>query len=598
MARYSVNNYTVETLLSDIKSGNIAIPEMQRPFVWDSSKVRDLVDSLYKGFPVGYIIVWQNPDVKLKDGTKSIGKKVLIDGQQRITAMAAAIVGQEVLDDHYKWKRIAIAFNPLEEKFEVANNAILKSAKWIPDIAPVLEPAFDSFSFVMEYCQKNEIEDQMPQVNKIINHLRSIQNNSLGVITLDSRLDIDSVTDIFIRINSKGVVLSQADFAMSKISSNETYGGNITRKTIDYFCHLLESPEDLKDIKNNDRAFAALPEFDAIKWAASKNDPIYKTSYTDILRVAFTYKFKRGRLADLVSLLSGRDFETREFKVEIEEDSFAQLHEAVLQSVNQTNYERYLMIVRSAGIVRKSLVRSQNVLNFGYALYLALRERKIDSNTIEKIVRRWIALSILTGRYSASPESSFDYDIKRFFAYDDPMEYLKLTEAGELSDAFWDVNLVQRLNTSVASSPYFNMYLVAQVKAHDRGFLSAQVDVESMLENRGDIHHLFPKNYLTKHSIPQAQYNQIANYVFLQQEINIKIGDKAPDAYMKEVYEQCCTKQPVYGCITDEDELRRNLTQNCIPDGFESMSIGDYDRFLEERRKLMAQKIRNYYFSL
>lgn len=598
MARYSVNNYTVETLLSDIKSGNIAIPEMQRPFVWDSSKVRDLVDSLYKGFPVGYIIVWQNPDVKLKDGTKSIGKKVLIDGQQRITAMAAAIVGQEVLDDHYKWKRIAIAFNPLEEKFEVSNNAILKSAKWIPDIAPVLEPAFDSFSFVMEYCQKNEIEDQMPQVNKIINHLRSIQNNSLGVITLDSRLDIDSVTDIFIRINSKGVVLSQADFAMSKISSNETYGGNITRKTIDYFCHLLESPEDLKDIKNNDRAFAALPEFDAIKWAASKNDPIYKTSYTDILRVAFTYKFKRGRLADLVSLLSGRDFETREFKVEIEEDSFAQLHEAVLQAVNQTNYERYLMIVRSAGIVRKSLVRSQNVLNFGYALYLALRERKIDSNTIEKIVRRWIALSILTGRYSASPESSFDYDIKRFFAYDDPMEYLKLTEAGELSDAFWDVNLVQRLNTSVASSPYFNMYLVAQVKAHDRGFLSAQVDVESMLENRGDIHHLFPKNYLTKHSIPQAQYNQIANYVFLQQEINIKIGDKAPDAYMKEVYEQCCTKQPVYGCITDEDELRRNLTQNCIPDGFESMSIGDYDRFLEERRKLMAQKIRNYYFFL
>lgn len=598
MARYSVNNYTVETLLSDIKSGNIAIPEMQRPFVWDSSKVRDLVDSLYKGFPVGYIIVWQNPDVKLKDGTKSIGKKVLIDGQQRITAMAAAIVGQEVLDDHYKWKRIAIAFNPLEEKFEVANNAILKSAKWIPDIAPVLEPAFDSFSFVMEYCQKNEIEDQMPQVNKIINHLRSIQNNSLGVITLDSRLDIDSVTDIFIRINSKGVVLSQADFAMSKISSNETYGGNITRKTIDYFCHLLESPEDLKDIKNNDRAFAALPEFDAIKWAASKNDPIYKTSYTDILRVAFTYKFKRGRLADLVSLLSGRDFETREFKVEIEEDSFAQLHEAVLQAVNQTNYERYLMIVRSAGIVRKSLVRSQNVLNFGYALYLALRERKIDSNTIEKIVRRWIALSILTGRYSASPESSFDYDIKRFFAYDDPMEYLKLTEAGELSDAFWDVNLVQRLNTSVASSPYFNMYLVAQVKAHDRGFLSAQVDVESMLENRGDIHHLFPKNYLTKHSIPQAQYNQIANYVFLQQEINIKIGDKAPASYMTEVYEQCRTKQPVYGCITDEDELHCNLAQNCIPVGFESMSIGDYDRFLEERRKLMAQKIRNYYFSL
>lgn len=126
MARYSVNNYTVETLLSSIKSDNIAIPEMQRPFVWEAWKVRDLIDSLYNGFPVGYIIEWQNPDVKMKDGSMAIGKRVLIDGQQRITAMTAAIVGKDVLDDHYKWKRIAIAFNPIEEKFEVANNTIRK----------------------------------------------------------------------------------------------------------------------------------------------------------------------------------------------------------------------------------------------------------------------------------------------------------------------------------------------------------------------------------------------------------------------------------------------------------------------------------------
>ena len=188
MARYTVNNYTVENLLANIKSGSIAIPEMQRPFVWDGSKVRDLIDSLYKGFPVGYIIVWQNPDVKLKDGTMSIGKQVLIDGQQRITAMAAAIVGNEVLDDHYKWRRIAIAFNPQEEKFEVSNNAIRNSSKWIPDISPVLEPAFDSFSFVMEYCQKNDIPEQMSQINSIVNKLRGIQNNSLGVITLANDL--------------------------------------------------------------------------------------------------------------------------------------------------------------------------------------------------------------------------------------------------------------------------------------------------------------------------------------------------------------------------------------------------------------------------
>ncbi len=598
MACYSVNNYTVDTLLSNIKAGDIAIPEMQRPFVWNSTKVRDLMDSLYKGFPVGYIIVWQNPKVKLKDGTTAIGKKVLIDGQQRITAMAAAIVGREVMDDHYKWRRIAIAFNPQEEKFEVANNAILKSSKWIPDIALVLDPSFDTFSFVVKYCQDNEIPSQMSQINTIINKLRGIQNNSLGVITLAEDLDIDSVTNIFIRINSKGVVLSQADFAMSRISSNEEYGGNITRKTIDYFCHLMESPEDLKDIKNNDAAFSSLPEFEAIKWAAEKNSPIYKTSYIDILRVAFTYKFKRGRLSDLVSLLSGRDFETREFKIEIEEESFRYLHDAVMQTVNKNNYERYLMIVRSAGIVRKSLIRSQNVLNFGYALYLALRERHTDSNKIEQIVRRWIALTILTGRYSGSAESWFDYDIKRFFSYDDPMEYLQITEAGELSDAFWTVNLIQRLDTSVASSPYFNMFLMAQVKAHDKGFLSTQVDIESMLENRGDIHHLFPKKYLTSNGVSQAQYNQVANYVYLQQEINIKISDAAPCVYMAEVLKQCETKRPVYGSIVETNNLRENLKQNCIPDGFDHMDIKDYPTFLEARRKLMAQKIRDYYWAL
>ena len=598
MARYEVNNYAVETLLNNIKTEDIAIPEMQRPFVWDSTKVRDLMDSLYKGFPVGYIIVWQNPKVKLKDGTTSVGKKVLIDGQQRITALAAAIVGKKVLDDHYKWKRIVIAFNPIEEVFEGSNPAIQKSSWWIPDISKVFETTFDPFDFVMNYCEKNNIKDQMSKVNAVITKLRSIQDNRLGVISLNEDLDIDSVTDIFIRINSKGVVLSQADFAMSKISSNEVYGGNLIRKTIDYFCHLLESPEDLKEIQANDTEFASKPEFDAIKWAAGKVNPIYKAAYTDLLHVAFTYKFKRGKLADLVSLLSGRDFKTREFKIEIEEDSFSKLHDAVLHTINKTNYERFLMIIESAGIVKSSLIRSQNALNFSYALYLALRERKIKDNIIEKIVRRWVVLSILTGRYSSSPESGFDYDIKRFFAYDDPTEYLKVTEAGELSDAFWNVMLLQKLDTSVASSPYFKIFLAAQAKVHDKGFLSEHVEVESMLENRGDIHHLFPKKYLTKHKLERGMYNQIANYVFLQQEINIKISDDAPCIYMQEVVNQCKTKKPVYGGIIDKAVLAENLRQNCIPDGFENMDINDYQEFLIRRRKLMAQKIREYYESL
>ena len=454
------------------------------------------------------------------------------------------------------------------------------------------------YNFVGEYCTKNDMPGQEPVVGNVITKLQGILNNRLGGISLNDDLDIDSVTDIFIRINSKGVVLSQADFAMSKISSDEVYGGNITRKTIDYFCHLLESPEDLRDIQANDSDFISTSEFHAIQWAAEKVNPIYKTSYTDILRVAFTYKFKRGKLADLVSLLSGRNFETREFNIEIEEHSFAALHDAVLHAVNQTNYERFLMIVKSVGIVRRSLIRSQNVLNFGYALYLALRERKVKDCIIEKIVRRWIVLSILTGRYSGSPESMFDYDIKRFFSYDNPEEYLKAAEAGDLSDAFWNVTLLQKLDTSVASSPYFNIFLAAQAKEHDKGFLSEHVEIENMLENRGDIHHLFPKKYLINHGLTKRAYNQIANYVFLQQEINIKIQDQAPCVYMKEILNQCESKRTVYGGITDRDILKENLRQNCIPEEFVAMDIADYTEFLQMRRKLMAQKIRAYYESL
>ena len=257
------------------------------------------------------------------------------------------------------------------------------------------------------------------------------------------------------------------------------------------------------------------------------------------------------------------------------------------------------MIVKSTGIIDSSLVRSDNVMNFGYILYLALREKKIDSVIIERAVRRWIVLAILTGRYSGSPESMFNYDITRFVDAADPITYIEQTEAGVLSDAFWSNVLITRLNTAVASSPFYNVYLMAQVKAGDKGFLSEQIDVKSMIEQRGDIHHLFPKQYLLNNGIKdKGMYNQIANYVFLQQEINIKISDDAPCTYMKKVFDQCQTKKPIYGGIVDEVELHRNLEQNCIPAGFEEMEISDYNNFLEMRRKLMAEKIRNYYFSL
>ncbi len=299
-----------------------------------------------------------------------------------------------------------------------------------------------------------------------------------------------------------------------------------------------------------------------------------------------------------MNLLSGRNFETRENVESIAEDSFKKLREGVEAFVNQTNFKRYLMIVRSTGIVDASLVRSQNVLNFGYILYLSLKTREIDANTIESLVRRWIVLSMLTGRYSGSAESAIDYDIKRF-TEQNPIQFVKTTEAGELSDAFWNTVLVQRLDTSVASSPYFLVYLMAQIKRNARGFLSKQITVQSLIEQRGDIHHIFPKKYLQKNGVDNRKdYNQIANYGYTQSEINIKIKDDAPCEYMARMKEQVNGGESCYGGIVDIDDLRANLAENCIPGEFMGMDVFDYQVFLDIRRKLMAQYIREYYESL
>ena len=155
MRRYEVNNISISTILANIDSGMIAIPEIQRPFVWKRSKVRDLLDSLYKGYPVGYIITWRNADTRLKDGSVAEGKQIIIDGQQRITALAASLNGKKVLNDQYKYIDIKIAFNPLKEEFQVTDVSHEKSDEWIPDISQLFENGFPQFKFISEYSAIN-----------------------------------------------------------------------------------------------------------------------------------------------------------------------------------------------------------------------------------------------------------------------------------------------------------------------------------------------------------------------------------------------------------------------------------------------------------
>ncbi|MDR2152969.1 MAG: DUF262 domain-containing protein [Helicobacteraceae bacterium] len=590
MQKYSVNQYLIETVLAWVKGNEIAIPEIQRPFVWDSSKVRDLMDSLYQGYPVGYLIVWKNPNVRLKDGRVSEGKKILIDGQQRITALTAAILGQYVINGVYERVKIKIAFHPIDEKFEVQNSAILKDKTWLPDISEVVNGSV--LKIVREYLKLNP-ETNEEKIEKSVASLVNIPKKQIGLVELSSDLDIETVTEIFIRINSKGVVLSQADFAMSKIASSAEYNGNELRKAIDYFCHLAVAPEFYKHIVDNDNEFAKTDFFRQMEWLKTENDDLYDPNYNDLIRVAFTSQFERGKLSDLVSLLSGRNFETRTFEDNIAEQSFAALRTGVGKFINETNFKRFLMIIKSAGFISSKLIRSKNALNFAYIVYLKLKELKYSESDIARYVCKWLVYSILTSRYSASPESYFDYDIKQISnrSFDD---ILKEKEEAELSDAYWNASLLQSLDTSVASSPYFLIFLVSQVKANDKGFLSKEILVRDLIAQRGDIHHLFPRDYLKKSGLERGGYNQIANYVYMQSEINIKIGNRSPKNY----FELAQNPDSKISGISTKSELLENLRMNCVPAEIMEMDLKDYQEFLEIRRKLMATKIKEYYLGL
>ena len=594
--RYSVTPHPIETILTWVKSGEIAIPEIQRPFVWDATKVRNLLDSLYLGYPVGYLIAWRNPTVKLKDGSSSSGKRILIDGQQRVTALMAAILGREVLTKEYQNVRIKIAFNPQEEKFEVSNPAIQKDPNWIPDIADIFHPSAKLLQITKAYVATNsEVDEDI--LFGTLEKLRKIVNNHVGIIELAEDLDIETVTEIFIRVNSAGAQLSQADFAMSKISVNETYGGNTLRKAIDYFCHMAVSPDFYTTIQKNDPVFCQTDFFQKMSWLQNENEDIYDPAYTDMLRVAFTTEFKRGKLQDLVALLSGRNFETKQFEESIVEDSFTRLKGSLLSFMNETHYKRFIMIIRSAGFIDSSLIGSQNALNSAYIVYLTLRALKTPDADIEQHVRKWFVFSVLTGRYSGSPESMFDYDIRQIHAQGFKTFSVSLY-AGQLSEAFWNASLPQEMDTSVASSPYFRVFQAAQIKLADKGFLSKDLSVRELVEVKSDVHHIFPKDYLKKQGFNRGQYNQIANYAVAQSEINIAIGNKEPAKYMNELKEQCQGEKKKYGNIIREEELNANLTMNCIPDGMEAMTAADYPSFLSKRRILMAQKIKTYFEGL
>lgn len=605
--KFTNTSITIKGLLGLIEAKDIAIPEIQRPFVWKNSQVRDLIDSLYKGFPTGYIILWKNPNVKLKDGTMSSGKKVIIDGQQRITALMTAVAARKIFNSEFKECRVKIAFDPFAaldylngnseaEIFAVQTPAHLKSKRWIPDISDIFGSQFSSWTFIPNYISENP-EMSGDNLQTVLNKLKGIETTQIGVIELSEKLDIDVVTDIFIRINSKGTPLSQGDFVMSKMAADEMHGGNTLRKIIDYFSHLSVVPTYYEFIKHNDTNFAATPYLSKLAWLAEDKETIYDPGCDDVIRIAFMHKLKRAKLSNLVQLLTGRDFETREFREEIVEDTFKQMYQGVLNVISQYNFTQFMIAIKAAGFISSKLVNSNMALDFAYTIHLLLQDSSVPVAERKRIVQKWYVMSVLTGRYSSSPESAFTRDIRQITEQGIPA-MLKSIEDATLSENFWHVAVPQNLTMTSTNNPTYLVYLAAQVYFNDSSLLSTNITVRELINLGGDVHHVFPKKYLIDNGFSKNLYNQDGNYAYIDRPVNECIGKKAPMVYFQEALAQCKTKQAVCGSIIDKELLYYNLEMNSIPTDIFNMDYQDYNRFLDERRAMMADKIRRYYESL
>lgn len=580
---YHVDNVTIEEILGWIKQGKIGLPEMQRPFVWSTAKVRDLIDSLYNGYPIGYIVTWQNPAIGLKNDSSSNNKEIIIDGQQRLTALKAALSGEKVVSQQYITKRIKISFKPSTGEFNTLNSAIEKDPLWINDISDIFKSDFNSYSYVTDNAKKLGMAPE--DLGATLQKLLAIRQSEIGDIKLGYNLSIGAVTDIFNRINSKGVSLSSADLAMSRLSADTIHGGNNLRKQIEYFVQLLNDPNLLENIVKFDSDFANTKEFDQIKWIASEVNPIYKPRYADILHLILATSFKRGKLSDMVSLISGRDFEARNYSEEGMKANYEKMQAGATLVFNKSNFQRYLMILRDMGMRNSGKLGlvGHGVFNFGYILFLYIyRSTNLSQEKIASYLKRWIIMSALTGRYSGSSETITESDLKMISRDANPITVLDDILDREMNDSFWNGTLPNMLRVQSTQASSWRIFQMSQIYGKDTAWLAKDTSTETVMLEEGNIHHIFPQAYLRKNGFSKGDINQIANYVWVTQPKNLEISDKAPKDY-----------------LSDENIIEfmseTNNRENAIPEEIVEYDFHNYSDFLNQRRHLMAKKMREFY---
>ena len=580
-AMFKTTQYPIKTLIDDIDYGRLSLPEMQRPFVWKSTKVRDLFDSIYRGYPVGYLLFWENVKDQAKrdigvDEKEDRAKSLIIDGQQRLTTLFATIKGIPIIDDNYKEKRLRIAFNPLTEEFVVSNAATERNDNYISDISELFGPKFGEYEFINRYLESlglsGEIsEDQKRIIPASITKLRGILSYNFTVLEIAESVSEEEVANIFVRVNSQGKALNQSDFVLTLLSVFWEEG----RRLMEDFSRQSSDPNYRSD-------------------KHSSYNPLVDVKPGDILRAIVGYGFGRGRMADTYALLRGRDFTTREYTEELQGQRFQELERYTADGLDNTTWLSYINLLQSIGFKHKSLITSRTNLFYSYAFYLIGKHRYgIEFHQLEKITSRWFVMSALKARYSGSSESVFEGDlalIRPAKTGEDFVRSLDNQIGSEITNDFWDISMPNTLVSSSSKNPQWLVFIAAQLRNNVELLFSSRKLSDAFdptvipKKSQVDIHHIFPKNYLNSIGVNERTYqNQVANYLHLDFRSNIQISDTPPSDYFRKY------KNHIIG------DVESSLASHALPLNFFDM---DYEDYLLARRHLMSQYVRAYFESI
>ncbi|WP_418967714.1 GmrSD restriction endonuclease domain-containing protein [Catenibacterium sp.] len=578
----------VANILSDVKNGRVGLPDLQRPFVWQDNKVRELLDSMMKGYPIGYIMLWASPDDY--ENTVHIGKNekiykrpndLVIDGQQRLTALLAAMYGVTIMDKNYKERAIRISFNPLTREFAVWTPAFEKNPEWISEISQVFaadeEHNISKFrkayiKIVNEGRAKNNeeelTEDEEDRIEENINDLLNLGIYSLPTLKINSKANEENVADIFVRVNSGGQNLTEKNFIETLIAVYD----NAVHDKINQFCADSRIPA-------NGTSFNQILQVDP----------------SHLIRMSVGVGFRRARLRYVYMLLRGKNLKTGEITQNIREENLKIFKESLDMVTNLNNWHAFMNLFASAGYLKGSFVASSNAVVFSYVLYLIGKyDYKVSSVELQKIISKWIFMSTITGFYTGSTESQVEKqfaDLRDVHNADEFVVYLDSVIANRFTDDYFEYSLPSELNSSSATSPAWYGYIAAiNVLGTPMLFSTAPLSQYFILGTSGDKnsidkHHIFPKNYLGKIGYNNDRdRNQIANFTYLDYATNIDISDAPPTEYVSR-----------YRDKLGEEGYKLACKQNALPENFEQLS---YPEFLIKRRILMAQIVKKAYDKL